>query len=832
MSVGDWARRVPDMEEARSTMTEGGRDRVRARDARSRRYPLPLPSRLPLLRGAFSRAQRFGFAQSGSERAGSGQGGGGAGFLDGIRRARHVGQPGGSCTSAVLSSHCLLPSNALSATRDMPTSVVYPPRGRSRTVSPVAIAREASQERLAIQARLAAMPSDPEKHALASFTTHRRTDPSPSLTPGPRTPPDNHVLPSPVASSKAKILQPVAARALVVHVENPDTAHAPLNPYCAAPQSHIRPFPPAHAHTYSSPPSRLPTTPAKRPSPARAIISTKPAPSAAPGPSSSVSRSQTSRRLAIAESAFSDARSRSRRERIAALTARGIAEEAALERERLAREAAERDARRTSVCKTPNHPRQALAYTSRQQTLPHMRATQPPLLAPIVPYNPIRRALSDRGSAASEIEFTYAFPVPAAKLGQWNARAQKGSPRTRRALQELLEPAPNPRAVPFEDVLLAMRGALFAEPDEDARSPLPSWAGHRRRSRDVLTEDARRKHYDALMAPPGPPPKKTRRADDDRVPQDRDCAACSAAWQRSLASLSPPSTPALSPTSSAGSSPRSAHSVLATPRSWLPLSLFGREPPVPPTPKTPPLPKEEPEELRHSCGRPQAQCFVAVDVDDSPLGQPSSLPAPLSASPSTPLPAPAAQQQQQQQKKKSLLAPVSRLLASAVHMHEAYVQATLMSVALSADASASRLVPSPAAFHPHGVCAADVRASGLGAPLSAAEPYLLRALDDMRLLLPPHQSSYTHDLTLDTRPPTYPFFLPSYAPGPRCRPIAHPAHLRASALLNARRARECGTSMGLLPERMLGVACDVHGAGGRAGSALRKGWRVVWEDDE
>lgn len=727
-------------------------------------------------------------------------------------------------------------------------TLAYPPRGRSRNVSAAAIAREASVTR---QNAITAL-SRPELGVSEKGAYQKRAKPD-------------------------------------VRVEQPDNQHAVSDPRRSTPQQVIRPPPITHA--YSSPPTlpipRQRNQPRVTPASPLASQSTRSPPTVTPPiksftrqrrltrspPNAVASSSQLTilastpplvsdsssseddqvlavrkrslirhQQIARAEAAFTIARDRSRKERIDALTARGIAEDAAVERERAAREEAENKLRRTTVCRT--------LVVSRAYSSPAMK----------------------RASSGTNNELTYAFPVSSSRagMGLWNARAKHGTPRTRRALQELLEPTPNPQAVPFDDVRAAMKGALFPESESSPVRHASPWT--RTRSRDsetVFTEDARRRAWAALMAPPSEtaskPSKRRPLRDGDPVPQDRDCVACAAAWAHSLSTLEPslglnhlvaPTTPPLdspnelSPASSAVSSP------ISTPRSWLPLTLFGRAkaralltPPSPPQ-VLPQLAATEP--ARHTCGRPQAQCFTAIDVNDTPLGTPAPPPPPPHSTPfSSVAPAiPAIEEKIEQAKRGSWLAPVNALFASAARVHEAYVQATLLSISTpeytshrrcrrsSSSSSYSRSYSPYSIFWPRGVGSADVRAFKAETPRERTEPYVLRAMDPIVRHTPPKHEippQPEHE-RMGPAPAAYVSAAQAIGSGgPRARSVAHHAHMRASAILNARRIASGGPipSGGvLLPERVMAIAWDVHAPTAKRGSALKWGWRMVWSEEE
>ncbi|VDB84641.1 unnamed protein product [Peniophora sp. CBMAI 1063] len=726
-------------------------------------------------------------------------------------------------------------------------TLAYPPRGRSRNVSAAAIAREASVMRQnAISALSRPQLGVPEKGAYARPDVRVEQPDSQHAVPDPRRPtPQQIIRPPPMTHAYS------SPPTLPIPKQRTQPRPSPASPFQSQP---LRSTPQQSPPVKSSARTRHPT---RSPQNAVASSSQLTIPASTPPLVSDSSSSEDDQvlatrkrclvrrqRMARAEAAFTSARDRSRKERIDALTARGIAEDAALERERLAREEAERKLRRTTVCRTP--------VVSRTYSTP-----------------PVKRA-----SSGTDGDFTYAFPVSSSRagMGLWNARAKHGTPRTRRALQELLEPTPNPQAVPFEDVRAAMEGELFPEHEPSPTRHSSPWT--RARSRDSETafaEDARRRAFAALMVAPSEnaskPSKRRRPRDSDPVPQDRDCAACAAAWAHSLSSLEPslglnhlavPTTPPLdtsdlSPASSTLSSP------IATPRSWLPLTFFGRAkvrvPPTPPSPAQVLLPQPAPAEpVRHTCGRPQAQCFTAVDVNDTPLATPAPPPPPPRSTPfsSVVVATPAIEEAiEPVNKRASWLAPVNALFASAARVHEAYVQATLLTLSSpehtthrrrrrSSTTSSyySRSLSPDGYFWPRGVGPADVRAFKADAPRAPAEPYVLRALDPIvRQPAPKHEilPQPEHE-RMGPAPAAFVSAAQAVGSGgPRARPVAHHAHLRASAILNARRIASGGPIPPggiMLPERVVSIAWDVHASGAKRGSALKWGWRMIWSEDE
>ncbi|KZV61515.1 hypothetical protein PENSPDRAFT_693366, partial [Peniophora sp. CONT] len=256
--------------------------------------------------------------------------------------------------------------------------------------------------------------------------------------------------------------------------------------------------------------------------------------------------------------------------------------------------------------------------------------------------------------------------------------------------------------------------------------------------------------------------------------------------------------------------------------------------------------------VHHTCGRPQAQCFTSVDVNDTPLGTPAPPPPPPRSTPFSSIAAakPAVEEIVVPAKRGSWLAPVNSLFASAARVHEAYVQATLLSLSTpeytshrrrrrsSSSSSYSRSYSPGDIFWPRGVGSAEVRAFKADTLRASAEPYVLRALDPIVRQPQPKHEILPQPEHERMGPAPAAFVSAAQAVGsggPRARPVAHHAHMRASAILNARRIASGGPIPPggiLLPERVVAVAWDVHASSAKRGSALKWGWRMVWSEDE
>ncbi|KAI0043520.1 hypothetical protein FA95DRAFT_1609302, partial [Auriscalpium vulgare] len=281
------------------------------------------------------------------------------------------------------------------------------------------------------------------------------------------------------------------------------------------------------------------------------------------------------------------------------------------------------------------------------------------------------------------------------------------------------------------------------------------------------------------------------------------------------------------------------------------------------------LPPLDQSAQKHSCGREHAQCFVSVTVEESPLGD--GLPSDFDSNPDpadyllrpvkpTAEPEhPAKEDALSAAPAKSAWNAVRSLAAMAARVQQAYVAATLATLASADYASEESVSRSPSAsparsVRPQGsrVEKADV-AHFIGAqPLEQrAEPYALFLLRDLPSRPPSRPSSPSRSPAPSALPRTFPFFRQAYnhhaqqpitldhlTPAPRPRPVANPRHMLSRAVANARRAKTGGLppQKFYAPERVLGVAWDVHhmraaqDAAGGGESALKWGWRMVWDE--
>ncbi|KAI0068009.1 hypothetical protein BV25DRAFT_1818364 [Artomyces pyxidatus] len=633
------------------------------------------------------------------------------------------------------------------------------PRGRSRTISPVALARQASEERQRTREAVASiqhytptytLPRDPEKCSAPRFLrpSEPSTSPSPVTTPLALTPPD----PAPLHTRRPRTLRV-------------DDVHAPIDPRVPPPSS-----------SFSTPPSTPPTAKPK-------FLPPQPEASTSTAEADARARRAKQRYAALsrAESAFAAVLARTRHERIAVLLSRARAEEERKDRERA----------RVSA------PRQL--YTARGA--PTYRVLAKPQPQPQEP---------DR--------FTYAFPVAPSHS------QRQGSPRTRVALAALTDPhAVNTRAVPFKDVRASLHGALFPEIPRDA---VRDKSGKEAELLGVLLEAVRWQAEERWLAKGKAPERHIIREDT------QECEACIVEFASSFSSSASSSVTASASTSYVSrptswlsfASSRKSSSALSTAQTT-PASTHKQSSPLAAalhsltlqsaqtTPHATPV-------HRHSCNRARAQCFVAVDLDDSPLG------AGASNSPTStytqPLVTGVARSQTSPQK-----GAWRAVLAVAAHIQHAYVSATLASLNSSDYASPERSPsPSPPPNPLRGVAKADV-AQFLGAREISHTPYAVLELREVVADAPPAPVKTAA---------SFPFVGPE-APGmARPRPVENSRYLMSRALANSRRARgaagqgQAVVQMFYAPERVLGVGWDVHQ--GQRSSALRWGWRVACGDGD
>ncbi|KAI9462299.1 hypothetical protein BJY52DRAFT_1221948 [Lactarius psammicola] len=275
-------------------------------------------------------------------------------------------------------------------------------RGRSKDVSPVALARQVSEERRRNRTSIMAhypLPTDPEKCSFPPFfVLAPSSSPSPAATPFALTPPD----PTPLPSHR---------RTPIVHL---DDSYAPIDPHkspSTAQVINVEPLPHSvRPHlSFSLPPDSLgdkPTLQVQGAQRARNRARAK-------------CRYET---LARAEQVFATILARSRRERLATLVLRTHQGDEPKERERVTREherpEREREYRRPNNCVS-------LTHRTSFRVIAH--ATHP-------------TPTSQQGPATDR--FTYAFPVPSTSSSPNSAptRQQQSGIKSRLGMASLNEP--------------------------------------------------------------------------------------------------------------------------------------------------------------------------------------------------------------------------------------------------------------------------------------------------------------------------------------------------------------------------------------------------------
>ena len=682
------------------------------------------------------------------------------------------------------------------------------PRGRSTNVSPVALARQASEERRRSRTSIMSsypLPSDPEKHTASQFYLSPSPPSSPATSFLTLTPPD----PAPLSAH---------SRTRIVH---PDTSYAPIDPR----ESHF-PDQIFHPQLLHYPPQ----------SPLSSSLPPSPLVEKAALTDGQCVREQARAKcryetLARAEQVFAATLERSRRERRAALLLRARQEDELKERERVAREFErlehERD-RRRPINHISHVPRSGFRVLAR--------------VPPPVPTSQ-QRQVHDR--------FTYAFPLPSTSpTNPAPMRQQPGGVRTRLGLPALASPnTSSAQSVSFDDIRASTGNALFPIAHEESVS------GKTRRESELLAtllepvhwEDGERWH-----------PRNRVNAWAPRVPET--ATGCGACGSESL-SLDGFSAPfPQSPSSSSGVSASTSTSIASRPISW--LSFGSRKSSV-----THPTPASTinhsscaPGHLtpQHSCGSTWRQSFVAIDVNDSPLSSSAeSFPAlALSAATVNTHQEPA----RQRPRKISLSArtwlamqSVASVISAAARFQDAYVSTTaamLTTTDYTQDApalirSSFETAPGYTRRLPSGwrVLRSDVAkfTSTASRVDSEAVPYLLCYLVELKSThrFPPTTTELSRDGSIPPHSPT----SPSVAIPPTCQDAerhifnANSLHLLSRAQINSWRFRG---APGAMPPQVFcrpELFYRIEPAGGtpreaHKGSALKWGWRVVWDTDD
>jgi len=694
-----------------------------------------------------------------------------------------------------------------------PSSFNMHPRGRSRDVSSVALARQASEERRRNKASIMScypLPSDPEKHTLGHFyLSPSSLSSSPTLTPLALTPPD----PAPLRAHPP---------ARVVHLDN---SHAPIDPR----------EPPFKAQIINPQPPHYPVQ-SRLSSP----LSSSPFVEKSALQVEAVHRAREQARakcryetLARAEQVFATILERSRRERLAALLLRTQQEGELKGRERVMRDLEKLDHERVR--------HRSVNYVSHAQRSGFRVLSRAPLSNPTSqPRQPPDR-------------FFYTFPVPSTSpANSAPMRQHQGVMRTRSGLSALtISNSTNTRGISFDDIRASMGNSLFPLAHGESVS------GKTRRESELLGallepvrwEEGERWYQRGRVI-----------AGASRVPEIvPECEACASATL-TLDGFSAPSpqTP-LFPFAASVSTPTS---VTSRPISWLSFGSRKSASSIDTAQVNHPPSSSGRPTSRHSCGCTRGQSFVAVDLDDSPLGTGAErFPVPvLSAAGVHTNQGPA----NQRPRKASFSARTWLAMQSSV-TSVLSVAALLQPVRVSRNA-ATLTAPNYARDAPTFVRPSSETFSGYaGRPLSGwrarrsdvtkftlstsrvdkvAVPYLLFHLIEIegirrssRSMPEAPRNLPTHDC-IPPHPSTFPSTnIPStYYDADRHIFNANPLHLLSRAQINSWRFR--GMSGAMPPH----VYCRpelfyrLEHAGGppqetKGGSPLKWGWRVVWDTD-
>ncbi|KAI0004076.1 hypothetical protein BJV74DRAFT_422036 [Russula compacta] len=696
------------------------------------------------------------------------------------------------------------------------------PRGRSRDVSPVALARQASEERRRNRSSIMScypLPNDPENHTLGHLYF---SSPSPSSSPATTsfalTPPD----PAPLcARPRPRVAQ--------------DSSHAPIDP--------------------REPPF---TTQVINPQPLRYPVQSQLSPPLLPSPlvgkpalqDESVQRAheqaQAKRRyetLARAEQIFATILERSRRERLAALLLRAQQEDELVERQRVTREFErlehERDRRRS------------LNYLS------HTHRTGFRVLARVTPPNPTsqQRQVPDR--------FTYTFPVPSTSLANLAPiRQQQGGMKTRLSLAVLTSPnSANTCSISFDDIRESMGNVLFPMFHGESAS------GKTRRESELLgtlldpvrREEGERWHLRGRV-----------NVWTSRLPEAvPGCEAC-ASTSLSLDGFSAPFPQ--TPSFSSGASTSTSISVASRPISWL---SFGSRKltsssinPAPaqttPLSMTNYLPSTSGHPIpQHSCGCTRGQSFVAVDVNDSPLGTGAELfPTPVLSAANVDTYQDSAHHRALKPSFSArtwlaMQSSVTSVLSMATRLQHVYVTATVATPTATHYTqdvptfaqSSSKTSSGYARCLPSGWRARRSDVAKFTSTASHADrdavPYIvfhLVELEGTHLFSSPTPTPSLDPLASQDHispPPTPPSVTipPTYYDADRHIFNANPLHLLSRAQINSWRFRG---APGAMPAQVFyrpELFYRLEPAGrslreAKGGSALKWGWRVVWDIDD
>jgi hypothetical protein len=461
------------------------------------------------------------------------------------------------------------------------------------------------------------------------------------------------------------------------------------------------------------------------------------------------------------------------------------------------------------------------------------------------PVTSLQRQVPDR--------FTYAFPLPSTSpTNSAPIRQHPGGVRTRSGLPALTNTnATNTRSVSFDEIRASMGNVLFPIAHGESAS------GKTRRESELLgtlLEPVRWEEGERWY----PSVRVTGTAWVPPVPETvTGCEACESA-SLSLDGFSAPFPQ--TPSSSSGVSASTSTSIASRPISWL---SFGPRKSTSSTTAThpshyPPCASGCPTP-RHSCGCNRGQSFAAVDVNDSPLGSNAEpFPAPaLSATGVNTHQEPA----RQRQRKTSLSvrtwlamqSSVTSVLSVAARLQDVYVSATVADYTQDAPTlirSSSETVSGYAQRLPSGWRTSQSDVAKLTSTAShvdmEAVPYLIFHLVELKSThrFPPSTPELLRDhLAQDSIPPHSPT-SPSIAIPPTYHDAAdrhifnaNPLHLLSRAQINSWRFRG---APGAMPSQVfcrpeLFYRIEPAGSSPReanSGSALKWGWRVVWDTDD
>jgi hypothetical protein len=653
------------------------------------------------------------------------------------------------------------------------------------------------------------LPGDPEKHTLGRFyNSPPSLSSSPAPTSLPLTPPD-----------------PVPLRALPpTRVVPLDISHAPIDPRETPFRAQvINPQPlPCSAPSRSS--SLLPSNPLVEKSALRVEAVHR-----ARGQAREKCRYQA---LARAEQVFATVIERSRRERLAAHLLRTQQEDELQELERVTREFKrlehERDRRR---------PVNNISHVQRSGFRVLARVPSP------IPTTQQRRS-TDR--------FFYSFPVPStSRTKSAPLRQHQGSMRTRSDLATLTSPnATNARCVSFDDIRSSMGNSLFPIAHGESVS------GKTRRESELLGT-----LLDPVHWVEGERWSQTGRVSAwvSRLPETvPECEACaSATLSLDGFSARSPQTP-LFPS---GVSVSTSTSITSRPISWLSFgsrkytsSIDTAKTTVPPTISC--LPSAPGPTPQHSYGCTRGQSFVAVDLDDSPLGAGAerfSEPVLSAAGPNTSQGSARGRMRKASFSARTWLAVQSSVLSAAALLRHARVPRTAATHtatdfnhdALTFARSTSETLSGYAGRPPSGWRAqrSDVTkftSSTLNADRDAV-PYLVFHLVEIESMrrFPPSTSQpnlSAQDIPPHSLAPSSTIIPSTYYDAERHIFNANPLHLLSRAQINSWRFRG---APGAMPSQVFcrpELFYRLEPAGGSLretkSSALKWGWRVVWDTDD